>query len=494
MGSLLLDPLQWIVGTDSNVCQNLTRGELTTIGGHTWERRKSGGSFEHLSSTSHQQGNKLGVLMLTAEQLAYIFPLSFMYKRRQRDYPRSSQEFDIWTLLIAGFVISVLLSQYWDFQGPIAGVNHSIGLLVLSFLTGAVCSSTGVVFTPYLASLPSTYTSAHTAGAGLSGLVVAALSLIADSGASNPRISVSTYFQILSFVFLLSILSFMYVHSKVGDPKSIAYQRIVGDTAGAATLAAAAAASETVKLSPIEPAHYQVQTVGEASEEGYGAIEGGGGGGGGHTANVAAEDDYQPSQTHRRSATGSSVRSTASRTNAASSSSSSSSSSSQSSPLWPIFTLQCLLAALAYGIVPSVLPLACSGYTDSSRVLMASTVGFMVADPLGKLATSFFHTGKVFISGFITICFAGILLFVAIQSPTSPPFSEVPEGGLIPIVANTLFSFTFSFTSISIFFNQSRRKDSDEAYRFYSWSAFMIQTGAVLGVALTLFFILFFNK
>ena len=177
-----------------------------------------------------------------------------------------------------------------------------------------------------------------------------------------------------------------------------------------------------------------------------------------------------------------------------------------------VFTLQCLLSALAYGIVPSTLPLACTGYSDPSRTLMLSTVGFMCADPLGKLATSFLPTGRIFLSGFSTMVVAGVVLFCAAQSP-NPPLSGLPWGGVVVIVANTLFSFSFSFTSISIFFDRRRKEEEEQvkkaaaavsgaggggggegggeggwegAYEWFAWSAFMIQTGAFLGTAVSL--------
>jgi len=75
-----------------------------------------------------------------------------------------SHQTDIWILLLSGLAVSLLLSRYWHAQALLDNHLHSIGLLVLAFLTGAVCSSTGVVFTPYLATLPKSYTSAHVSG------------------------------------------------------------------------------------------------------------------------------------------------------------------------------------------------------------------------------------------------------------------------------------------------------------------------------------------
>lgn len=400
------------------------------------------------------EGNKLGVLILAAEQLAYVFPLFFMYKKRHYENSRRSQEIDIWILLVGGLMVSVLLPQYWDIQAPVGGVKHSVGLLLLAFFTGAVCSSTGVVFTPYLATLPKSYTSAHTAGAGLSGLAVALLTLVADVGSLHPRISVGRYFNVLSVVFVCSMVSFYYVRQTVHA--SGGYEELGPSSSSsissslAATEAGARPSTNTTSSSSTS---YRYGAIHE--EEGphisrVGDAE--------HISRVG--DAEQDKKSHKA-----------------------------------VFALQCLLSALAYGIVPSVLPLACTGYANPSRVLMLATVGFMCADPLGKLATSFLPTGRIYLSGLCTISIAAVLLLCAVQSPT-PPFNQLPWGGLLPIVANTLFSLAFSFTSISIFFDRRRNEEatnksasgdeSQGAFEWFAWSAFMIQTGALLGTGLSL--------
>ena len=389
------------------------------------------------------EGNKLAVFILTAEQMAYVFPLFFMYKKRRFDNSRRSQEVDIWFLLVGGLAVSVLLSQYWDVEASVGGVPHSVGLLLLAFFTGAVCSSTGVVFTPYLATLPKSYTSAHTAGAGLSGLAVAVLTLVADAGSLHPRLSVARYFNVLSVVFLCSMVAFYYVRQSVHA--SGGYEELEPSTSSsvasslAATEAGAGAGSATPTITTYGAIHQ------EESERP-------------HIGRVGGEPRKE---SHKA-----------------------------------IFAMQCLLSALAYGIVPSVLPLACTGYAEPSRVLMLASVGFMCADPLGKMATSFLPTGRVFVSGLCTMAVAAVLLFCAIHSH-SPPFHLLPWGGLLPIAANTFFSFAYSFTSISIFFDRRRKEEenggggggggeSQGAFEWFAWSAFMIQTGAMLGTGLSL--------
>lgn len=396
---------------------------------------------------------------------------------------------DIWVLLLSGLAVSLLLGRWWDYTAPLGNIPHSVGLMALAFATGAVCSSTGVVFTPYLASCPKTYTSAHTAGAGLSGLVVALLALAADSGAAQPRLPIDRYFAVLSGVFACSIVSFAYVSRAVRGGATAAsaggyggYEPLgsgsgsKGAEAGGYPAAAAAAAEK------------------QGSSSSYGAVDDrrdGSRRGAGAVAAVVPGEEEGEEEDRRHDVEGGGRRhrglvrviSPAPITqplNKGSGSSSGSGSGSSGSPVWqhwPVFALQFLLSALAYGIVPSVLPLACAGYGGNgnadasgdanaaggnagndaaSRVLMLATVGFMCADPLGKLATSFLPTGRVFLSGGVTVALAAFLLLCAHQS-AHPPFAGRPWGGALPVAANTLFSLCFSFTSVSVFFNRRRQ-------------------------------------
>jgi uncharacterized membrane protein YozB (DUF420 family) len=148
-----------------------------------------------------------------------------------------------------------------------------------------------------------------------------------------------------------------------------------------------------------------------------------------------------------------------------------------------------VLSSLAYGVVPSLLPIAVTGYADQSRVLMLATVGYMMADPLGKIATAYLWTGFFWLTALLSLGFAGVLVACAYMSP-HPPLAPHVAGGLLPILANTLFSFSFAFTSTSVFFQRRQAKSEAEAYRWFAWSAFMIQTGAFLGTFITLFVVL----
>jgi len=335
----------------------------------------------------------------------------------------------------------------------------------------------------------------------LSGLAVALLTLAADAGSLHPRLSIERYFNVLSLVFLGSCCAFYYVRTHINMEEM--YEAI----------GHASSSSPSPSISSSRPT---AATAAAAQENG----EGGGGGGGnygslcdtqhhGHNddqpliARVVVDDDRAAAAAATGRATGESSRTKESYA--------------------AVFTLQCLLSALAYGMVPSILPLACTGYRDPSRTLMLSTVGFMCADPLGKLATSFLPTGRIFGLGLFTMAVAGWLLYCAVRSP-KPPLSELPFGGWVVIVANSVFSFAFSFTSISIFFDRRRKlekegedeeatkaaaavsgagardgrevgegrekRGGEGAYEWFAWSAFMIQTGAFLGTAVSLVVVL----
>ena len=344
----------------------------------------------------------------------------------------------------------------------------------------------------------------QTAGAGLSGLAVALLTLAADAGSLHPRLSIERYFDVLSLVFLGSLGAFYYVRAHI-DTEGM-YEAI-------GNASSSSSSSTSVSSSRPTAAATTSAAVQEEGEVGTGGL----GGSYGSTSDTQHHDndDDQPfvarvvAADDRAAAATATPTATATRTGGA---------PPKKESHAAVFTLQCLLSALAYGMVPSILPLACTGYRDPSRTLMLSTVGFMCADPLGKLATSFLPTGRIFGLGFFTMAVAGVLLYCAVQSP-NPPLSALPWGGLVVIVANSLFSFAFSFTSISIFFDRRRKLEEEEeeeenkkaaaavsgagggdgregggggerggegAYEWFAWSAFMIQTGAFLGTAVSL--------
>jgi len=152
-----------------------------------------------------------------------VYPI-FIPSRYSPTFPPSpSSQRDIWLLLFSGLAISVLLSNYWDFTVSIKGKKHSAGLLILTFLAGGVCTSTGVVNTPYLANSQKSYTSAYTGGGGLSGLLVAFLTIIADSGSEHPRLPIKPFFQVISGIFIIGMLAFAYIQYTIGTHSDLFY-------------------------------------------------------------------------------------------------------------------------------------------------------------------------------------------------------------------------------------------------------------------------------
>jgi len=436
------------------------------------------------------QGDKLGAYMIAAEQLAYVFPLIFMFRKRK--HSRFSFEFDIFVLLLSGLVISLLLPHYWSYQVIISGRYCSVGLLTMTFLAGAVCSSSGIVFFPYVAPLPKVYTSALATGSGLSGLLAALFTIAANSGSTNPRIGIHTYLRMLSGVYVLSLISFLYVRNHRALTSRYAYRPVEtsvtasidgGDhktrdeedpsepfrpSDGPTTTAPATTGAPTAPPQPAPPFRAPTATTpatttvtqhhATTSGSSYGSMEGRHSSGPAHSSN---RSDSSSGSEMRRIV----IRKT-----------------------WPILLVQFLLSALAFGVMPSILPIACSGYQDASGVLMASTVGYMIADPLGRFATYFIRDPPTLLLAIVDWALASLLITCALMRE-SPPLGDDPLGGyLVPFAANTLFSFTFAFTSTGIFCTIRKYTSSTiEAETAYRWSAFMIQTGAFLGTFITLF-------
>lgn len=373
-------------------------------------------------------------------------------------------------LLISGLVISLLLSSFWNVVADVGGVPHSVGLLTLTFLAGAVCSSTGVVFTPYLANHPQSrsFTSAFAAGGGLSGLLVAVLALIANPGAEKPRLRIETYFYTLSVVFVCSICAFLYIRRVIDSPSQ--YRPVPGgeppsvrSTTSPARPATAVVvpSSETGPVLPTPQKSKPPALSEDPAELEAGHVQRPSGGGSGNYGSISTPT---------------------------------SSGNTVGSPrwplppagMWPVLIIQCLLSSLAYGVVPSVLPLAVTRYgsLEPSTVLQWAILGYMIADPIGKIAVSFLCTHMVYLSAAIALTFASILLTCAALSP-HPPLHGYDNGALLPVCANIAFSFMLSFTSTSIFL-QKVPNAKLEAYKWFRWSAFMNQTGAFIGAGGTL--------
>ncbi|XP_061574208.1 solute carrier family 52, riboflavin transporter, member 3-B [Cololabis saira] len=114
-------------------------------------------------------------------QMANIGPLFITLMHRFRPGALDERPV-IYFIVVLGIVATFLLVFFWRHEVVVAGSNHSVPLLVLSFLLSVVDCTSSVTFLPFMMRLHPQYLTTYFAGEGLSGLVPALVALIQGVG------------------------------------------------------------------------------------------------------------------------------------------------------------------------------------------------------------------------------------------------------------------------------------------------------------------------
>ncbi|OQR83821.1 hypothetical protein ACHHYP_20718 [Achlya hypogyna] len=157
------------------------------------------------------EGASIGVYVIVALQSANVFPMLYMLFNSEQQ--RLSIPTTIWALL--GLV---LLSATWDLTSSPFGHPVSSALLFFVFCGGIVSATSSVVFYPFVSAYPATATSALATGESLSAVIAGFLAIAQNVGSSTINFSISSYFACASTVFVVSMLSFIYLRRHI--PKS----------------------------------------------------------------------------------------------------------------------------------------------------------------------------------------------------------------------------------------------------------------------------------
>lgn len=88
----------------------------------------------------------------------------------------------IYGIVGLGVVATFLLAFLWRHRMVVGNADHSVALLVLSFLLSVVDCTSSVTFLPFMMRLPPQYLTSYFTGEGLSGLVPALVALIQGVG------------------------------------------------------------------------------------------------------------------------------------------------------------------------------------------------------------------------------------------------------------------------------------------------------------------------
>ncbi|KAJ0065934.1 hypothetical protein NL108_000190 [Boleophthalmus pectinirostris] len=114
-------------------------------------------------------------------QMANIGPLFITLMHRFR--PGTLDERPVvYSIVVLGVIATFLLAFFWKHTVTIGGSQHSVPLLVLSFLLSVVDCTSSVTFLPFMMHLHPQYLTTYFAGEGLSGLVPALVALIQGVG------------------------------------------------------------------------------------------------------------------------------------------------------------------------------------------------------------------------------------------------------------------------------------------------------------------------
>ncbi|KAL7053028.1 hypothetical protein AAHC03_026288 [Spirometra sp. Aus1] len=168
-----------------------------------------------------------------------------------------------YTILLFGFLASVLLTQFWDVVLVVPGLppnvnmgdsspesinGHSVGLFVLTFLLGLIDCMSSVTFLAYLANMPAVYAGALLFGETCSGLLPSLFALIQGAnpepichnvtvnGTSSmvaeyppPRFPVSTFMGLVAATTFLSLAAFCLLDCLpcgLGRTVTLSYQKL----------------------------------------------------------------------------------------------------------------------------------------------------------------------------------------------------------------------------------------------------------------------------
>lgn len=155
-------------------------------------------------------------------------------------------------------------------------------------------------------------------------------------------------------------------------------------------------------------------------------------------------------------------------------------------PLRVLLALQCWLALLGFGFIPSMLTLICAHYQNPTVVIMWATILGLVTDPLSRLLTALpaarEHT-RFFLFTLTTTLFASFLL-VTVLLGSHPPFSNHKSGAFFPVFLYTCFMFSFAFTNTMIYYGLRSSVQDDAIEYAYRMSGFITQCGSFIGAFL----------
>lgn len=315
-------------------------------------------------------------------------------------------------LLLLGFGASLALavgvyrSTAWVF-----GVDHSVGLLGMTFLAGFASCGSSLVFYPLASAFPRRYTTALAIGEGLSGSAAGVLGMLQNSGAL-PR-SFTTAFAFSATLCVTAMLGLLFLDCRARRLLKLSADRD----------------EPTSPTSPLSQIH---RVIGSES----------------HDAGESQRPHIEPG--------------------------------------YAGFVALFVGAALNFGLLPSLNPMACSHYADSQTVLLWSNAVIYGFDPISRLmtaCTSFRHLNV------LTTLFSLAALLVVLVAKWPKAFTSFDSSWVVPL-ANVIFAACFGYARTMAFL---MLKDSANATRLYWIAGMVLQAGSLCGSVASLLLVQVFK-
>ncbi len=440
------------------------------------------------------EGNRLGSYLLLSLQVANVVPAAAMV----RGPPLLRLESVIWLLLLGGFAICQLMSFFWSYTTTLAnGLEHSVSLLLLTFLAGCVNNTSSLYLYPFVARWDRRNVSALATGEGLSGILVSLIALAQNVGGAKPNFSVLVYFQCVSAMYLFTFVSFVFLLREQQRHQAARRTTILTGKTGQLSARATAAAVEADAEAEAGSSFGIVQSR-PATTDGHNRL-----------LLLSDEDSLVLPLAAAPSSSVFLLPPTILHL------------------IWPYLLVQFVSAAWAYGVIPALIPIATTGYEHQPHVMQFSSFVSMALDPLSRALTHFVRLYRLGVPFVFVNVFAGLVVVAAILSPR-PPFDAHPLGGAFVIVCNGAFTASFAFCSTMVYYSihkalgkqsmgtsfqsvpaaenedvstptprgealpleQQHEEQVGKWQEGFRWSSFVIQLGAFLGSLLTFLLLL----
>ncbi|KAL3068832.1 hypothetical protein niasHT_032957 [Heterodera trifolii] len=398
-------------------------------------------------------------------------------------------------LLAMSTVSMLLLALFWEWTMPIFGSQHSVAILLLTFLMALVAATSNVLFLPFMATFHPNYLTAYFVGMSFSSLVPSVLKLIqgvgnyechpSTNGTTNTTTLVAVYTEPLFHIRFYNLAMFAWMCAATAS-FAFLYWNVRGKAKGTTTTAGA---------------KDQQHAEEEANTEEGGADDGKTAGGGtktvvaqrrtkrnGKTTELASDNDGEGEEDGEEEEWRREQRPLKSSLKTASSSghgtgTTGDAKNNDNSKLryWTLIACLSLICAEMNTIIPSILSYAALAYSLLTYHLALTLSN--LSHPLANFLPLWFKPRSLFVVlVLVSICTVGtgLIFMLALQSPEPIFRDSAPAfGSTIAITLSVLTGFLCSYLRTHI--TGLIRGEHPDSESLLFWCGVFMQVGSFLG-------------